>query len=159
MLVIGFIGSLTPLIASLSPNESILDSKPTINIDGLESVGIIDAFIYPYHVFVVKLNDPTNPYSVFAIPYKEGKYYLPEFGWNRPNLPCSNFDQGLYFQCIDTYKDKSDIVWWGHMKWGKNGKYIGEQKHLQYGYNIPNLYEPEYTVVGNHVYLLSIPKS
>jgi hypothetical protein len=150
LLSIGLLATCTPFFLSLSPGERNLSKLPSVDVRNLKEGETTEIFSGWYHVYVTKLSDTNNPYLVYAIPYQRGKYNLPEFGWHRAVLPCFNFVQETNFQCLDTYEKGSELVWWSYMKWDKTGKFIGEQKYRK---SVPDLYMPDFKVVGSNVIL------
>lgn len=149
---IGLLATCTPFIRSLSPNASHLEKLPSVNVQKLQVGETIDLYTGGSHVFVTKQSDPENPYLVYSIPYQDGKYGLPEFGWHRPILPCVNFVQEYGFQCLDLSRGSLDLVWWSYMKWDEHGRSSGAE---MFGQVVPDFRSPRFKVVAGDLIFLS----
>lgn len=138
-----------PFASSLKPNSDSLNNAPHFDLADLK-IGQSTEFRVPnFRIHILKLG--VEEVNVFAIPFNNDFYLLPEFNWHRPILPCSSFIQDYGYQCLD--KNNNELVWYSYMKWDKDGNYIGENK---WDKEIPSLLTPKYKVSAGQVVFLGL---
>lgn len=76
-------------ILTLARNEKPQASHPSIDVSMLLPGLFIEEKLQSSRVFI--LRDFDAQIYVFVVPYRDGAYWLPEFDWTRPAIPCASF--------------------------------------------------------------------
>jgi len=149
VIIVGIFFIFIPFTSSLKPNDATFNSAPHMDITFVKKGQSIELEVPQYKIHISR--ESNNRIVVFATPYRDGLYQLPEFNWQRSLLPCRSFIQEFGYQCLDTIDNEA--VWYSYMKWDKGGKYIGEHK---WGEKIPNLLIPKYKISAEQFTFLGL---
>lgn len=96
-----------PLLSTKFENANDEPEQPTISLAELETGSFIEVELRSSRVFV--LRDFDNEIYVFSVPFSDSAYWLPEFDWSHPAVPCAQFEpdnkEGLLipdgkFRCV-----------------------------------------------------------
>lgn len=88
--LIGAAVVLTPFLSTMIKNASDEPERPTVSLNGLRTGSFVEIELKGSRVFV--LRDFDNQVYVFSVPYSDTAYWLPEFDWSHPAVPCARFE-------------------------------------------------------------------
>jgi hypothetical protein len=103
--------------------------RPTIKLADLKTGSFVEVELPTARVFV--LRDFDDQVRVFSVPYRDGAYWLPEFDWSHPAVPCAEFGpdnkNGLLiedgaFRC--RLPDQGEFFRYEH-SWAYSGRNLG----------------------------------
>jgi hypothetical protein len=152
VLVAGLIGVVivvAPNIATLIADRGSEPTQPRIDLDELATGSYVEIVLPTSHIFV--LRDFDDQVHVFTVPFSDTAYWLPEFDWTHPAIPCAEFgpdnkDGKLIedgkFRCRQP--DHGEFFRYEH-SWSYSGENLG--------YRTADLKEAKYELVGNTVLL------
>ncbi len=133
LLSLGFIGLTLVTIVfmqTLRPTARAFTNLPHIDISSLEKDHYLIADLGGSKAFVLHLGDES--FRVFLVPFRKGKYLMPDISWVRAYMPCTDFapdssDGRLQnngrFRCHDAKQLPMAHREW---IWDFNGKNLGE---------------------------------
>lgn len=135
MSLIGLVAITIPFFGSLGPNSQAVENARqlgiTVDLDALSPGTFIEKASEYNHYFV--LRDFNGEIRLFAVPHRRERYWIAEFNWYRPVIPCekfgpdaegSNLLKGGVFRCHDT--DMSEWISKENV-WDYSGKNMGER--------------------------------
>jgi hypothetical protein len=85
----GLVVVIASFILSLAPARKPQFSHPRIDISELRPGSFIEERLESSRVFI--LLDFDGQIHAYVVPYRDGAYWLPEFDWSRPAIPCASF--------------------------------------------------------------------
>ncbi len=123
----------------------------TLNVAALPVGGVVEQQLGPSRLFVLKTEN--EKLLVFAVHYKDGRYYLPEMKWWRQVVPCKYLEfptqrpAGLDPKGIIRCTDSSLPDYWKrNLQWDTTGKGLGE--HTPDIQEIPYERRGDFIVIG-----------
>ncbi len=148
--LLGIAVSGIPFVNSMWPNEKQIGELPHVDISGLKDGYFLEAEGSLSQAFILK--NTAGEMKVFAIPFWEGKYRMPDLSWRRAYLPCDNFgpdadgghllDNGK-FKCFDKAEERE---WWKtNLQWTFDGNSLDKQTEA--------LMVPKFEIRGNTLIL------
>jgi hypothetical protein len=87
--LVGLVAASGFYVLMLDRNEKPQASHPVIDISMLLPGSFIEEKLQSSRVFI--LRDFDAQIVVFVVPFRDGAYWLPEFDWTRPAIPCASF--------------------------------------------------------------------
>ena len=118
-----------PYLSTLIETKNAGDARPEVNLEGLETGSFVEVELAASRVFI--LRDFDDQVHVFSIPYGDSVYWLPEFDWSHPAVPCAEFGpdnkDGMLvrdgaFRC--RRPDQSEFFRYEH-SWSYSGRNLG----------------------------------
>ena len=91
MLVIGVAGLVVAIVLfvpTLNPDEKARLPRARIDVSELPPGAFFEEKLQSSRVFILRNFD--RQFHVFVVPYREGAYWLLEFDWSRPAVPCAS---------------------------------------------------------------------
>jgi len=85
----GLVWAIAPFILSLAPSKNPQLAHPQFDISKLRPGSFVEEKLQSSRVFI--LRDFDNQIHAYVVPYRDGAYWLPEFDWSRPAVPCASF--------------------------------------------------------------------
>ena len=127
-LTIPFFGSLTPTTQSVENAEQL---GITVDLDELAPGTFVEKGSEYNRYFVLRNFD--GAVRLFAVPHRRDRYYIAEFYWSRPAMPCEQFGpdavgnrlvEGGMIRCHDP-----DMADWSRREsvWDYSGTNMGER--------------------------------
>lgn len=92
VVVIGLAGLAAALALfdfSRGPGEGTQPTHLQVDISELRPGSFIEEQLESSQVFI--LRDFDSQLHVYVVPFRDGVYWLPEFDWSRPAVPCASF--------------------------------------------------------------------
>ena len=127
--LIGAAVVLAPSLSTMFENASDNPEPPTVSLDDLVTGSFVEVELRSSRVFV--LRDFDDQVYVFSVPYSDTAYWLPEFDWSHPAVPCARFEpdnkDGMLipdgkFRCV--LPDQGEFFRYEH-SWSYSGKNQG----------------------------------
>ena len=87
-IAIGFVS--WPRLADFLDSQDDAGKAPTIPLADLVTGSYVEIELASSRVFV--LRDFDEQVYVFSVPYSDAAYWLPEFDWSHPAVPCAQFE-------------------------------------------------------------------
>jgi len=87
LLVVGI--AVTPFLKSFIETRKASDEQPTVRLADLKTGSFVEVKLPSSRAFV--LRDFDDKVYVFSVPYSDTAYWLPEFDWSHPAVPCAEF--------------------------------------------------------------------
>ena len=118
-----------PILSTKFERSDGVSRQPTISLADLETGSYVEIEIPSSRVFV--LRDFDEQVYVFSVPYSDTAYWLPEFDWSHPAVPCAQFEPDNKdgrlipdgkFRCI--LPDQGEFFRYEH-SWSYSGKNQG----------------------------------
>ena len=143
---VGFVA--VPFFGSLAPSERAESLVASINVRDMEPGTFTEADYHWWRVFA--LRDYDGELHVFAVPYRDGQYWLPDPNWDRPFYPCDEFgpdnDQGRLLE-DGLFRCQANMYEWitesADFTWTYSGSNQGEF--------IEHMRAPEFSLSGPHI--------
>lgn len=82
--------ALVPFLSTTLGNMDDESGPPTVSLAGLATGSFVEIELPSSRVFV--LRDFDEQVYVFSVPYSDAAYWLPEFDWSHPGIPCAKFE-------------------------------------------------------------------
>lgn len=92
LLVIGLVVAgiaLSPYLSTLIETDDAGSTRPSVVLSELKTGSYVEVELPAARVFV--LRDFDGQVYVFSVPYSDTAYWLPEFDWSHPAIPCAEF--------------------------------------------------------------------
>lgn len=92
LLVISLVGAgivSIPYVSTLVERENARSTRPSVKLADLETGSFVEVKLPASRVFVLRNFD--DQVYVFSVPYSDTAYWLPEFDWSHPAVPCAEF--------------------------------------------------------------------
>ena len=87
LIVVGIVA--TPLLTSYLETRQAAKQQPAISLADLKTGSFVEVTLPSSRVFV--LRDFDDQVYVFSVPFSDTAYWLPEFDWSHPAVPCAEF--------------------------------------------------------------------
>lgn len=92
LLVLVLIGAgvaTAPYLSTLLETTNDAESSPEVKLADLKAGSFVEIKFPASRVFV--LRDYDEQVYVFTVPFSDSAYWLPEFDWSHPAVPCAEF--------------------------------------------------------------------
>jgi len=92
LLVVALIGLgilVKPYLSTYIAARTAEPTQPRIDLGDLSAGDYVEVRLPASRVFI--LRDFDEQVYIFSIPFSEFAYWLPEFDWSRPAIPCADF--------------------------------------------------------------------
>jgi len=80
---------LAPQLLTLMATRNAGSTRPSVMLSDLRTGSYVEIELPSSRVFV--LRDFDDQVYVFSVPYSDTAYWLPEFDWSHPAIPCAEF--------------------------------------------------------------------
>jgi hypothetical protein len=80
---------LAPQLLTLMETRNAGSTRPSVVLSDLRTGFYVEVELPSSRVFV--LRDFDDQIYVFSVPYSDTAYWLPEFDWSHPAIPCAEF--------------------------------------------------------------------
>lgn len=139
-----------PLIFKKFATANDEPGQPTISLADLATGSFIEVELRSSRVFV--LRDFDNEIYVFSVPYSDSAYWLPEFDWSHPAVPCAQFEPdnkedmlipGGKFRCV--LPDHGEFFRYEH-SWSYSGD--------NHGYRTSDMKVADHEITDDSIVLL-----
>jgi len=90
IVLIGLGVALVPFLATRPERTNDAPEQEVIRLADLKTGSFVEVEMPSSRVFV--LRDFDNEVYVFSVPYSDTAYWLPEFDWSHPAVPCARFE-------------------------------------------------------------------
>ncbi len=118
-----------PFLANWLEKRNETEEQPSVRLADLKTGTFVEVVLPSSRVFV--LRDFDDQVYAFSVPYSEAAYWLPEFDWSHPAVPCAEFapdnKEGMLikdgaFRCH--LPDHGEFFRYEH-SWAYSGKNLG----------------------------------
>ena len=118
-----------PFVSAILENATDEAAQPIVSLTDLTTGSFVEVELKTSRAFV--LRDFDGQVYVFSVPYSDSAYWLPEFDWNHPAIPCAQFEpdnkDGLLipdgkFRCV--LPDQGEFFRYEH-SWSYSGENQG----------------------------------
>ena len=92
LLVLALIGAgiaTAPYLSAVFETRKDAETSVAVKLAGLKTGSFVEVKLPASRVFV--LRDFDEQVHVFTVPFSDSAYWLPEFDWSRPAVPCAEF--------------------------------------------------------------------
>jgi hypothetical protein len=79
-----------PFVSTILENATDEAAQPTVSLTDLAIGSFVEVELKASRAFV--LRDFDGQVYVFSVPYSDSAYWLPEFDWTHPAIPCAQFE-------------------------------------------------------------------